>query len=109
MPLLIQFAGYLLGLVGNVVFKILFSLGVGAVTFVGVKFGLDWFMSSAIDQFKMLPPEVFGMIAKTGVGSVISIFSSALTIRLTLDGLKAAQGSVTRIKQWGGGAGGIEM
>lgn len=97
MPALLGvFFGALISLIGHIVFRVLISLAIGYITYTGVSTSLNWFMDMAVTQFDALPREIYNIVALTKIGSVISIITSALTIRLVLSGLKTASGSISK-------------
>lgn len=87
--------GGLLNIAASLVGRVLIALGLSVVTYTGVSASISWLQSGAISYFGGLPASVLGMLALLKVGECISMVVSAITVRLTLDGL--ANGSV---KKW---------
>lgn len=96
MPVFISaFLGGLAGMAGSLVGRVLVALGVSVVTYTGMSTSLAFAKQQFIDSVAALPPEVVGLLSAAGVGSFISIITSALTARLVLNGLTG-----DTIKRW---------
>lgn len=87
--------GGLLNISRALVGQVLIGLGVSVVTFTGVNATLGWAKTQLLNSIQGLPGEVVGMLSAMGVGVFISIVTSAIAVRMTLDGLSAA-GSVKK-------------
>ena len=96
MPALIAaFWGLLLQIVGTLIGRIVTSLGVGVVTYTGVKVLLDSMQAEAVTSIIALGPEIAGMLSLLKVGTFISIIFSAFTTRLVIGGLTS-----DKLKKW---------
>lgn len=87
--------GGLLNIAGTLAGQVLIGLGVSVVTFTGVNTTLGWAKTQMLNAIQGLPAEVIGMLSAMGAGVFISIVTSAITVRMTLDGLSAA-GSIKK-------------
>lgn len=98
MPLfLAAFLGALVSAAGTLVGKVLISLGIGLVVFTGVDASIAWARDMALTNIQALPPDVVGILSTLKVGVFISMISSALVVRMTLQGLTG--GSIKRMVQ----------
>lgn len=79
--------GGLITVVGTMAGRVLVSLGIGVVTYVGFKTGLDMLKAQAIAAFVGLPASVLDLLGPLRVGVCISIVSSAIAARLVINGL----------------------
>ena len=79
------FGGALLMIAGNLALRV--ALGIGVATYAGLSTTLDWLKSNVVVSLQALPPEIVGMLALMKVGSCVSMYFSALVIRLTLSGM----------------------
>jgi len=89
--------GAFIAIVGTIVKEVLAGLAIGAVTYIGVKFVLDWFVQGAVSQFSSLPAEIYQVMSLVGVGNVISLYVSAFTVRMVLSGFNSASGKKTSL------------
>lgn len=88
MPVFIAaFGGMLINLVGTLAGRVLISLGISVVTYTGITVTLDFLKAQAISAFAGLPPDVFGILGVLKVGQCISIVTSAIAVKLVIDGL----------------------
>lgn len=99
MGLLIRFGMWLLGglvaMVPTLIGQVLIGLGIGVVTYTGVDVSLTWLKSLAVTNIQALPSAVVGMLGLMKVGVCISMVTSAIAIRLGLQGMTNGV-----IKQW---------
>lgn len=79
--------GMLINIVGTLVGRVLIALGISVITYTGITVTLDALKAQAISAFSGLPPEVFGLLGILRVGQCISIVTSAIAVKLLLDGL----------------------
>ena len=99
MPLLLAALwGTLASVVGSLVARVLVSLGLGFVTFSGVSALLTWVKNAFLSGVGGLPADAVGILYTAKVDMCVSMLLSALTIRLTMQGLSAG-GSITRMVQ----------
>ena len=91
MPVFIAaIGGMLLNLAGSLAGRVLLSLGLSVLTYVGVDTVLDKLKANALDAFQGLPVELVSLLSYMKVGVAISIITSAVAVRLTLSGLEGA-------------------
>jgi hypothetical protein len=90
MPLLLaSLLGGLINIAGTLAGQVLIGLGISVLTYTGIDTTLTWVKGEALTSLNGLPVEVIGMLSAMGVGEFINILTSAMTVRLTLDGLTA--------------------
>ena len=88
MPVFIAaIGGMLINLVGTLVGRVMVALGLSVVTYTGISASLDAIKAQAIASFGALPAETMSIISLLKVGQCISIVSSAIAVRLLLNGL----------------------
>lgn len=88
MPVFIAaIGGMLINLVGTLVGRVMVALSISVVTYTGISASLDAIKAQAISSFSALPPEMMSIITMMKVGQCISIVSSAIVVRLVLNGL----------------------
>lgn len=88
MPVFVMaIGGMLINIVGTLVGRVLIALGISVITYTGITVTLDALKDQAISAFSGLPPEVFGLLGILRVGQCISIVTSAIAVKLLLDGL----------------------
>lgn len=81
--------GAFLNIIGSVVGRALVALGLGVVTFTGMNASLDWMRDQAISSILQLDPQVVQLLGVLKVGTFISIISSAVAVRLLLNGVQS--------------------
>lgn len=91
--------GALINVAATLAGRVLIGLGFAAVTYAGVSTSLGWLKTQALAAFVALPAEVVGLLALMKVGEVISILTSAVVVRLTLNGLSAGGGISRLVKR----------
>lgn len=97
MPLFIAaLIGALVQAAGTLVGKVLLSLCIGFVTYTGVDASIDWAKAEFLSGLSGIPAAAVGLAGIMKVGVVVSMLTSAVTARLTLQGL-AAGGKLTRM------------
>lgn len=79
--------GVLINIVGHVVGRVLVSLGIAVITYVGMNFTIDWLKGQAVMAFAGLPADVMGLLGTMRVGQCISIVSSAILARMMVTGM----------------------
>lgn len=86
--------GGLLSITSSLVGRVMFALGIGAVTYTGLTSALDYAKSQALGALTSAPAQLVQLMGYLGVGEFISIVTSALAARLILNGLNS--GAVKR-------------
>lgn len=81
--------GAFLNIIGSVVGRALVALGLGVVTFAGMNASLDWMRDQAVSSILQLDPQVVQLLGVLKVGTFISIISSAVAVRLLLNGVQS--------------------
>lgn len=87
--------GVILSLVAGVVFRVLLALGIGYATYTGVDSMLNRLRALVETHLSAIPPEVYQLAAYAQIGVCLQILLSAITIRFTLSGYRAAVGAIT--------------
>lgn len=96
MPMLASIIwGAFLNIIGSVVGRALVALGLGVVTFTGVNASIDWMKGQAIAAIQTLDPQVIQLLGILKVGTFISIITSAVAVRLLLNGVQSGT-----MKRW---------
>lgn len=91
MPVFIaSIGGMLLNLAGSLVGRVLVSLGLSVITYVGVDAVLDKLKLNALEAFQGMPGELVSLLSYMKVGVAMSIITSAVAVRLGLSGLSGA-------------------
>lgn len=81
--------GAFLNIIGSVVGRALVALGLAVVTFTGMNASLDWMRDQAVSSILQLDPQVVQLLGVLKVGTFISIISSAVAVRLLLNGVQS--------------------
>ena len=98
MPLFIAaLVGALIQIAGTLVGKVLVSLGIGLVVYTGVDASISWARDLALSNIQGLPADAVGILSTMKVGVFISMVSSALVVRMTMQGLTG--GAIKRMVQ----------
>lgn len=87
--------GGLINIAGTLAGQVLIGLGISVMTYTGLDTTMSWLKDQALTSLNGLPVEAIGMLSAMGVGEAINIITSAMTVRLTLDGLTSGT-----IKKW---------
>jgi len=87
--------GALVQMAGTLVGKVLLSLGIGMVVYTGVDTSITWARDFAISQISSIGGNTLLAASALKVGVCISIITSALVARLTLNGLTGGT-----LKRW---------
>lgn len=96
MPMLASIIwGAFLNIIGSVVGRALVALGLGVITFTGVSASIDWMKGQAITAILSLDPQVIQLLGILKVGTFISIITSAVAVRLLLNGVQSGT-----MKRW---------
>lgn len=97
MPIFIAaLLGGLVSVAGSLVGRILISLGIGYVTYTGVSVALGAISSEIQGYFTGAPSTVVAMLGMFKADVCVSIITSAIVARLTLNGLTS--GALTKMK-----------
>ena len=86
--------GGLVSAAGSLVGRVLISLGVSYVSFKGMDVLLASIKSLVSSNLSGLPVGVVGLLGLFKIGTMINILFSAITVRMTLIGLKS--GAITK-------------
>lgn len=89
--------GGLINIAGTVAGRVLLALGFGLATYSGVSVSLEFLKSQALQAASGLPAGAVQLMAFLKVGEAISILTSAILVRLVLNGL--TNGSITKLVQ----------
>jgi len=88
MPVLLaSLLGGLINVAGSIAGRVMIGLGISAVTFTGLTTTIDWLLGQAVANFNALPPAVLAVAGLLQVGPFISMILSAMTVRMTIQGL----------------------
>lgn len=87
--------GVLINIAATVAGRVLIALGIGVVSYTGLDFTLSFLKTQAVSSLTGLPAEVVGLISFMKVGVCISIITSAIAVRATLQGLTGGT-----VKRW---------
>lgn len=88
MPLfLAALAGALVSLAGTIVGRVLLSLGIGYFVYTGVDTSIAWARDVAVSRILSLDSQTVATASALQIGRAISILTSALVARMTLNGL----------------------
>lgn len=98
MPLWVaSIVGGLIEVAGTIVGKVLLSLGLGYAVFTGVDTSIGWARDAFFQSLAGLPAGAVGVLALLKIGVCVSMLVSALTTRLTIQGLTG--GTLKRMVQ----------
>ena len=90
MPLfLAALVGALISAAGTIVGQVLISLGIGYIVFTGVDASIGWAKNFLLQQLAGMPAQALQIAGTLQIGRCISILTSALLMRMTLQGLKS--------------------
>lgn len=78
--------GGLINIAGTLAGQVLIGLGISVVTYTGVDTSLGWLKTQALANITSLPPGLPALLSFMKVGVCISILSSAMVARMTLNG-----------------------
>lgn len=96
LPVLVSaIVGGLVSAAGTLVGRVLVSLGIGMVVFTGIDASITWARDAAISSLQGLPGNALRVAGVLKIGTAISILSSALLARMTLQGLTGGT-----LKKW---------
>jgi hypothetical protein len=77
---------------------ILLSLGIGIATYTGVDTSLSWLKSQFVSSLGSMPSQIVNVLAYMKVGVAFNIILSAITMRLTLNGMASGAFKRWRLK-----------
>lgn len=81
--------GMLLSLVAGLVGRVLASLGLSVVTFIGITNALNYLKELVVTSFAQLPADLVQFLAVMKVGTALSIVFSAMMASMLLNGLSS--------------------
>ena len=97
MPIFIAaLLGGLVQVAGSLAGRVLLSLGFAAVSYTGLSASLTFLKAQALTQLGGLPVNAVSLLAYMKVGESISVITSALVVRMVLNGLSAG-GSISKL------------
>ncbi|MDA8445301.1 DUF2523 domain-containing protein [Paracidovorax valerianellae] len=88
--------GMLLNLMGSFAGQVLISLGIAAVTYTGVDTVLTTLKGNVLQAMTGLPADMVALLSYMQVGVAISIVTSAVAVRMGINGMT---GAVTRFRK----------
>lgn len=98
MPLfLAALMGALVSIAGSLVGRVLVSLGIGLAVFTGVDTSISWARDFAVQSILASSAQTVATASALKVGVCISILTSALVARMTLNGLTG--GTISKMVQ----------
>lgn len=106
MPFITALFAGLVSLLPQLVWKVLGAVGIGLVTYQGAKAALDVLKASVVSQIGGMSADVLNLIALLQVDKAITVLFSAIVVRWTFAGMKAATGAITKVGPVAGGSGG---
>lgn len=96
MSWLVRLLGELfLSVAGSVLIQMLVAAGMALVTYEGVDVAITFLKTGLVSSFLGLPQQLVGLLALMKVGACISMFISAVVMRMTLQGFKSGT-----VKSW---------
>lgn len=81
-------ASFLIGITGTLVGKVLFSLGMGLVSYAVLSTMTSNLIANAQSNYGLIDPAILQLLNLGGVGTSMGIIVSALTTRATLMAIK---------------------
>lgn len=91
MPVFIAaIGGMLINIAGSAVAQVLIALGLAVVTYTGVDTVLSTLKAQTLDAFTGLPADLVALLSFLKVGVAISIITSAVAVRMGLQGMTGA-------------------
>lgn len=88
--------GALYSALGSIVGRVLVSLGIGYAAYSGIDTSIAWMKSQVIANMQSLGGQAVATMGALQVGRIISIITSALITRLTVQGMVG--GALKRMK-----------
>lgn len=95
---------FLSAIVGPLVAKVLTSLGLGAVSYVGITVLLSGVKTYLIGEITGLPADILMILGLAKVDIAVNIALSAVAARAALSGVNLSTGKKTGIGSVGGGS-----
>ncbi|WP_137885734.1 DUF2523 domain-containing protein [Pseudomonas sp. 2FE] len=95
-----QFAAiftFLTTILGPLVVKVLTSLGIGAVSYVGINMLLDQVKSYVVSSFGGAGADTLALLGLAKVDIAVNIVLSAVTARAVYAGMNAASGTIKKL------------
>lgn len=90
MPALL--APLLIWILSSAVAKILFSIGIGFMTYTGIQALVEDFLDASTGFLSQLPSEILSLLHIAGVDQAISIIGGALLTRAAIQAAKVSVG-----------------
>lgn len=91
MPVFIAaIGGMLINIAGSAVAQVLIALGLAVVTYTGVDTVLSTLKAQTLQAFSGLPADLVALLSFLKVGVAISIITSAVAVRMGLQGMTGA-------------------
>ena len=87
--------GGLINIAGTIAGRVLIGLGISVLTYSGLSTSMDWLMGQAVSNFAGLPAQVINILYVLKVGPCISLIASAITVRMTIEGMTSGS-----MKKW---------
>lgn len=89
--------GAFYSMIGTLVGRVLFSLGMGYVTYSGFDYMLNSIKNQVVGYFSGAGQDILGVLYHAQFDKCISIIFSAILIRLTLAGVNKANGTMSKL------------
>lgn len=93
MPALL--APLLIWILSSALAKILFSIGIGFMTYTGIQALVEQFLDASTGFLSQLPSEILALLHIAGVDQAISIIGGALLTRAAIQAAKVSVGLST--------------
>ena len=79
--------GFIVSVLPKIIFEVLKMLGIGLVTFTGVKLAISELESWVFGQFQGISSDVFSLLVILGIDTGIAMVFSAYAVRATVSAL----------------------
>lgn len=103
MPFITALFAGLVSLLPQLVWKVLGAIGIGTVTYLGARSLLDSILAQVQANIGGMSSDVINLLAVLQVDKAITVLFSAIVVRWTFAGMKAATGAVTKVGPVSGG------
>jgi len=81
--------GVLIAITGNIVGRVLASLGLSVVTYVGISRAMTWLRDQIVSSLSALPPDVVQLLGLMKVGTCLTILFSCMFASMLLTGMSS--------------------
>lgn len=81
--------GGLINIAGTLAGRVFLALGISLVSYTGVSTSMAWLKAQAVASLSGAPANLVQLISFLGVGESISIITSAILVRATINGLQS--------------------